>query len=70
MGRVFRKAFRILGLGERKGRWAMEQVMEIFGSMSRGIATSASGCYFNVNTIHSHLNIHILLEPPTFPMVG
>ena len=25
MGIVFRKAFRILGLGERKGRWAMEQ---------------------------------------------
>ena len=25
LGRVFRKAFRILGLGERKGRWAMEQ---------------------------------------------
>ena len=25
MGRVFRKAFRMLGLGERKGRWAMEQ---------------------------------------------
>ena len=25
MGRVFRKAFRILGLGERKGRWAMKQ---------------------------------------------
>ena len=25
MGRVFRKAFRILGLGERKGRWVMEQ---------------------------------------------
>ena len=25
MGRVFRKAFRILGLGERKGRVAMEQ---------------------------------------------
>ena len=25
MGRVFGKAFRILGLGERKGRWAMEQ---------------------------------------------
>ena len=25
MGRDFRKAFRILGLGERKGRWAMEQ---------------------------------------------
>ena len=25
MGVVFRKAFRILGLGERKGRWAMEQ---------------------------------------------
>ena len=23
--RVFGKAFRILGLGERKGRWAMEQ---------------------------------------------
>ena len=25
VGRDFRKAFRILGLGERKGRWAMEQ---------------------------------------------
>ena len=25
MGRVFRKAFRILGLGEGKGRWVMEQ---------------------------------------------
>ena len=24
MGKVFRKAFRILGLGEKKGRWAME----------------------------------------------
>ena len=25
VGRVFRKAFKILGLGERKGRWVMEQ---------------------------------------------
>ena len=25
MGKVFRKAFRILGLGERKGRWVVEQ---------------------------------------------
>ena len=25
MERVFRKAFRILGLGESKGRWVMEQ---------------------------------------------
>ena len=25
MGRVFKKAFRTLGLGERKGRWVMEQ---------------------------------------------
>ena len=25
VGRVFRKAFRILGLGERKGRWITEQ---------------------------------------------
>ena len=25
VGRVFRKALRILGLGERKGRWVMEQ---------------------------------------------
>ena len=25
VGIVFKKAFRILGLGERKGRWAMEQ---------------------------------------------
>ena len=25
VGRVFRKAFRILGLGERRGRWVMEQ---------------------------------------------
>ena len=29
MGRVFRKAFRILGLGERKGRWAMEQDFQV-----------------------------------------
>ena len=25
MGRVFRKAFKILGLDERKGRWVVEQ---------------------------------------------
>ena len=25
VGRVFRKVFRILGSGERKGRWVMEQ---------------------------------------------
>ena len=25
MGKVFRKAFRILGLYKRKGRWVMEQ---------------------------------------------
>ena len=25
MGTVFRKAFRTLGVGEKKGRWAMEQ---------------------------------------------
>ena len=25
MGKSFKKAFRILGLGERKGRWAVEQ---------------------------------------------
>ena len=37
MGRVFRKAFRILGLGERKGRWAMEQgFMEIYRSILHG----------------------------------
>ena len=31
MGKVFRKAFRILGLNERKGRWVEEQdFMEIF----------------------------------------
>ena len=34
---MFRKAFRILGLGERKGRWVMEQdFMEIFRSLSHG----------------------------------
>ena len=37
MGIVFRKEFRILGLGERKGRWAMETIfMEIFKSMLHG----------------------------------
>ena len=35
MGRVFRKAFRILGLGERKGRWAMEQ--DFHGSGANGL---------------------------------
>ena len=29
VGRVFRKAFRILGLGERKGRWVMEQDFQV-----------------------------------------
>ena len=29
MGRVFGKAFSILGLGERKGRWAMEQDFQV-----------------------------------------
>ena len=30
MGRVFRKAFRILGLGERKGRWAVVNLAWFF----------------------------------------
>ena len=36
MGRVFRKAFRILGLGERKGRWAMEQ--DLHGDLQVNLA--------------------------------
>ena len=37
VGIVFKKAFRILGLGERKGRWAVEQVFHgIFRSMLHG----------------------------------
>ena len=37
MGRVFGKAFRILGLGDKKGRWAMEQdFMEIYRSILHG----------------------------------
>ena len=38
MGKVFRKAFRILGLGERKGRWVVELkiFMAIFRSMLHG----------------------------------
>ena len=38
MGRVFRKAFRILGLDERKGRWVTwnKIFMEIFRSMLHG----------------------------------
>ena len=37
MGRVFRKAFRILGLGERKGRWVMNKIfMEIYRSILHG----------------------------------
>ena len=37
-GKVFRKAFRILGLDERKGRWVVEQDfrIEIFKSMLHG----------------------------------
>ena len=34
MGRVFRKAFRILGLGERKGRYKI--FMEIYRSILHG----------------------------------
>ena len=36
MGRVFRKAFRILGLGERKGRWVMEQ--DFYGDLQFNLA--------------------------------
>ena len=36
MGRVFTKAFRILGLGERKGRWVMEQ--DIHGDLQVNLA--------------------------------
>ena len=37
MGRVFRKAFRILGLGERKGRWQWNKIfMEIYRSILHG----------------------------------
>ena len=37
MGKVFRKAFRILGLDEKKGRWVVEQDFHgNFRSMSRG----------------------------------
>ena len=39
MGRVFRKAFRILGLSERKGRWAMEQ--DFHGDLQVNLA-----CFF------------------------
>ena len=33
VGKVFGKASRILVLDERKGRWAVKQDVEIFGSM-------------------------------------
>ena len=37
MGRVFRKVFRILGLGERKGRWQWNKIfMEIYRSILHG----------------------------------
>ena len=37
VGRVFGKAFRILGLGERKGRWQWNKIfMEILRSISHG----------------------------------
>ena len=39
MGRVFRKAFRILGLAERKGRWVMEQ--DFHGDLQVNLA-----CFF------------------------
>ena len=41
MGRIFRKAFRILGLGERKGRWVMEQ--DFHGDLQVNLA-----CFFAV----------------------
>ena len=41
MGRVFRKAFRILGLDERKGRWVMEQYFH--GDLQVNLA-----CFFAV----------------------
>ena len=37
VGKVFGKAFRILGLDERKGRWVVEKIfMGIFGSATHG----------------------------------
>ena len=37
VGKVFKKAFGILGLDKRKGRWVVEQIfMEIFSSMFHG----------------------------------
>ena len=39
MGIVFRKAFRVLGLGERKGRWAMPSQ----GYKGRGSARAVMG---------------------------
>ena len=41
MGKVFRKAFRILGLGERKGRWVMGQ--DFHGDLQVTLA-----CFFAV----------------------
>ena len=41
VGRVFRKAFRILGLGERKGRWVMEQ--DFHGDFQVNVTSRDSG---------------------------
>ena len=50
MGRVFRKDFRILGLGERKGRWAMEQDFTC-RSMSHGFGPFSS---VSLTELYSH----------------
>ena len=45
MGRVFRKAFRILGLGERKGRWVMEK--DFHGDF-QVLVTRFFACFYGV----------------------
>ena len=49
MGIVFRKAFRILGLGERKGRWAMHMEQDFHGDFQVNV-TWFFACFCGVLT--------------------
>ena len=60
MGRVFRKVFRILGLGERKGRWVMEQDLQ--GDLQVNLAVflnSFSICDIHVDQLNLALKFRL-----------
>ena len=71
VGKVFRKAFRILGLDERKGRWVVEQdfrghfqvnvtTVDGFLPFSLVSSTELCSCWYGHQTYTSTLTVNIV----------